>query len=77
LGAGDTVLGFDFKETTSNGGYITDNNGNQLTPGVLYGSSGPGIPISELSHLAAPAESPTISSAAAAVRLGPEVAEWR
>ena len=48
--AGDTVLGFDFKETTSNGGYITDNNGNHLTPGVLYGSSGTGIPISELSQ---------------------------
>jgi hypothetical protein len=38
--AGDTVLGFDFRETTKNGGYVTDPNGNPLTPGTLYGSSG-------------------------------------
>jgi len=49
--AGDTIVGFDFKETTNNGGYITDPNGNKLTPGDLYGGgAGTGIPISELSQ---------------------------
>uniref|UniRef100_UPI003FD8B138 Hint domain-containing protein n=4 Tax=Rhodoblastus sp. TaxID=1962975 RepID=UPI003FD8B138 len=46
--SGDTVVGFDFDETTNNGGYITDNNGNRLSSGFVYGQSGTGIPISEL-----------------------------
>jgi len=49
-GAGSWVVGFDFEQTTSDGGYITDPNGNRLQPYTIYGNTTYGIPISELSE---------------------------
>jgi len=49
-GAGSTVVGFDFNQVTSNGGYITDNFGNILSSNNIYGNTTYGIPINELSE---------------------------
>jgi FG-GAP-like repeat len=50
LFTGDTVPDFYFQDSTDNLGCLKDNNGNELTPDLLYGSAGAGVPINELSQ---------------------------
>ena len=49
--SGDTIVGFDVKQETANGGYLTDN-GAPESPGFLYGNTASGIPIADIGQWA-------------------------
>jgi hypothetical protein len=45
--SGDSIVGFEFKESATGGGYVTVDLGNKLSPGALYGNTASEIPISD------------------------------